>query len=217
MVGADRIPSGGMQSPLSASGPTNQLVEGLGLSLAEIDALTGDDPLVAKTLDEISEELGLSGVPNLFRALALNPEELRATWQRFKTHLLAGHFPILVKLTVGLALAREANCDYMRRLLGHLLFLYGADPKLLHFIWQGEMDKAIGLLPEDEQPLARMLVELAGGEDCLPKLSQRLTQFGASERMELMFAVLTLKELIQVAKGLGVPADLHLTLQGSKP
>ncbi|GEM_PF-4760923 len=213
MVGEELVGVSACFSPLAQSGPGDQLVEGLGLTLAEIDALTGEDPLVAKTFDEIGEELGLSGVPNLFRTLALNPEELRATWQRFKSHLLAGRFPILAKLTAGLALARQEECEYMRRLFGHLLFLYGADPNLLHLVWQGKLVEALELLPVEERPVVEVMLSLAEEPADNPGLDDRLAEYDAEERMELILATLTLSELIRLVKRLGVPTDRELALR----
>lgn len=61
---------------------------------------------------EVKKVLGVPFVPNLFKALAVNPELLEATWNQFKTVMGTGELTRREKELVALAVSATNNCKY---------------------------------------------------------------------------------------------------------
>ncbi len=61
---------------------------------------------------EVKKVLGVPFVPNLFKALAVNPELLEATWNQFKTVMGPGELTRREKELVALAVSATNNCKY---------------------------------------------------------------------------------------------------------
>ncbi len=62
--------------------------------------------------DEVKKILGIPFVPNLFKALAVNPELLDAMWNQFKTVMGPGELTRREKELVALAVSATNNCKY---------------------------------------------------------------------------------------------------------
>lgn len=70
-------------------------------------------PAKVKTIySEIKKVLGVPFVPNLFKAMAANPEFLEATWSQFKTVMGPGELTRREKELVALAVSATNNCKY---------------------------------------------------------------------------------------------------------
>jgi alkylhydroperoxidase family enzyme len=68
----------------------------------------------AKTLyEEIKSELGIDFVPNLYRAMASNPDYLEANWRRVKAIMVApGRLDRLTKEIIAVAVSAVNACAY---------------------------------------------------------------------------------------------------------
>jgi alkylhydroperoxidase family enzyme len=67
-----------------------------------------------KTLyEEIKSELGIDFVPNLYRAMASNPDYLEANWRRVKAIMVApGRLDRLTKEIIAVAVSAVNACAY---------------------------------------------------------------------------------------------------------
>jgi alkylhydroperoxidase family enzyme len=63
--------------------------------------------------EEIKAALGTDFVPNLYKAMALNPEYLEANWRRDKAVMSESHrLDPLTKEIIAVAVSAVNNCDY---------------------------------------------------------------------------------------------------------
>ena len=63
--------------------------------------------------DEIKSELGIDFVPNLYRAMAANPDYLEANWRKVKAVMFAsGRLDRLTKEIVAVAVSAVNACGY---------------------------------------------------------------------------------------------------------
>lgn len=62
--------------------------------------------------DEIRERRGTDYVNNFWRALAHDPEQLRAVWDRIQTVMAPGAIDPLVKELIYIAVSTANNCGY---------------------------------------------------------------------------------------------------------
>lgn len=63
--------------------------------------------------DEIKSELGIDFVPNLYRAMASNPDYLEANWRRVKAIMAAdGKLDRLTKEIIAVAVSAVNACGY---------------------------------------------------------------------------------------------------------
>lgn len=63
--------------------------------------------------EEIKAEHGIDFVPNLYRAMASNPDYLEANWRRVKAIMAApGRLDPLTKEIVAVAVSAVNACDY---------------------------------------------------------------------------------------------------------
>ena len=63
--------------------------------------------------EEIKAEHGIDFVPNLYRAMASNPDYLEANWRRVKAIMSAeGKLDRLTKEIIAVAVSAVNNCDY---------------------------------------------------------------------------------------------------------
>lgn len=82
------------------------------MSLINVIPETGAPVKVKAIYDEVKKVLGVPFVPNLFKALAVNPELLEATWNQFKTVMGPGELTRREKELVALAVSATNNCKY---------------------------------------------------------------------------------------------------------
>ncbi len=68
--------------------------------------------LVRAVYDDIKATRGISFVPNFWRALAVNPEHLRATWEKLKQTMAPGALDPLTKELIAIAVSATNGCRY---------------------------------------------------------------------------------------------------------
>jgi uncharacterized peroxidase-related enzyme len=100
------------------------------------DAAT--DPTVARVYHEIETELGFGIVPNVFRAMGSHPDFLAANWNLFRSVVLRGHLPRVVKEMVGIVVSVVHNSTYARDVHLHSLAIQGIDRQVLAMLARGE-------------------------------------------------------------------------------
>src|SRR4051794_9673975 len=68
--------------------------------------------LVREVYDDIKATKGIDFVPNFWRALAVNPEHLSATWHKLKETMAAGALDPLTKELIAIAVSATNGCRY---------------------------------------------------------------------------------------------------------
>jgi AhpD family alkylhydroperoxidase len=68
--------------------------------------------LVREVYDDIKATKGIDFVPNIWRALAVNPEHLSATWFKLKQTMAAGALDPLTKELIAIAVSATNGCRY---------------------------------------------------------------------------------------------------------
>jgi alkylhydroperoxidase family enzyme len=78
------------------------------IRLVPEDEATGK---VAALYEEIKSDLGIDFVPNLYKAMASNPEYLEANWRRVKAIMVApGRLDRLTKEIIAVAVSAVNTC-----------------------------------------------------------------------------------------------------------
>ncbi|MBD2099414.1 carboxymuconolactone decarboxylase family protein [Leptolyngbya sp. FACHB-261] len=95
---------------------------------------------VQPTFDQIEQELGAGMVPRIFRLLESQPDLLNHLWGQFRTVVLQGHLPRVLKEMVGLVVANATHCEYVRVVHLHSLTLQGVDQQALQAVSQGNYE-----------------------------------------------------------------------------
>lgn len=63
--------------------------------------------------DEIKSELGIDFVPNLYRAMASNPDYLEANWRKVKAIMIgSGRLDRMTKEIIAVAVSAVNACGY---------------------------------------------------------------------------------------------------------
>lgn len=93
-----------------------------------------------QTFEQIEQELGAGMVPRIFKLLEPQPALLAHLWGQFRTIILQGYLPRVLKELVGLVVATATHCDYVRVVHLHSLTLQGVDQKALDAVKQGNYD-----------------------------------------------------------------------------
>ncbi len=70
------------------------------------------NPLVQEVFRDIKETKRIDRIPNIWRALATNPEHLRLCWTRLKAIMKPGKIDMLTKEIIALAVSATNNCKY---------------------------------------------------------------------------------------------------------
>ena len=71
--------------------------------------------VVKEVFDDIKTSRNLAEVPNFWRAIAHQPEYLRAEWQKLRTILETGVLDRKTKEMIAIAVSATNNCDYCIR------------------------------------------------------------------------------------------------------
>ena len=71
-----------------------------------------DHPVVRKIFEDIKATKKIDRVPNIWRALATNPEHLELTWTRLKAIMRPGKVDLLTKEIIALAVSITNSCRY---------------------------------------------------------------------------------------------------------
>jgi uncharacterized peroxidase-related enzyme len=117
--------------------------------MTQVPLLTADqltDPVAARVYGEIERELGFGIVPNVFRAMATNPTVLEANWNLFRSVVLQGQLPRLLKEMIGVVVSAVHSSDYARLVHLHSLSVQGVSENVLRSLSEGTLD-ADGLSP----------------------------------------------------------------------
>ena len=71
-----------------------------------------DHPIVRRIFADIKETKKIDRVPNIWRALATNPEHLELCWTRLKAIMRPGRIDLLTKEIIALAVSATNSCRY---------------------------------------------------------------------------------------------------------
>jgi AhpD family alkylhydroperoxidase len=71
-----------------------------------------DHPVVRAVFADIKATKKIDRVPNIWRALATNPEHLQLCWSRLKAIMQAGKIDLLTKEIIALAVSVTNSCRY---------------------------------------------------------------------------------------------------------
>src|SRR5947207_7902810 len=69
-------------------------------------------PIVRRVFDDIKATKKIERVPNIWRALATNPEHLELCWTRLKAIMRPGKIDLLTKEIIALAVSVTNSCRY---------------------------------------------------------------------------------------------------------
>lgn len=70
------------------------------------------DPIVQEVFRDIKETKKIDRVPNFWRALATNPDNLRLVWAQLKSVMKPGKINVLTKEIIALAVSATNSCAY---------------------------------------------------------------------------------------------------------
>ncbi len=70
------------------------------------------NPIVQEVFRDIKAAKKIDRVPNIWRALATNPEHLRLCWTRLKAIMQPGKLDLLTKEIIALAVSATNGCHY---------------------------------------------------------------------------------------------------------
>jgi alkylhydroperoxidase family enzyme len=71
-----------------------------------------DEPKVRAVFDDIRATKKIDRVPNIWRALATNPDHLELCWTRLKAIMRPGRLDLLTKEIIALAVSATNSCHY---------------------------------------------------------------------------------------------------------
>src|SRR5215210_7625508 len=82
--------------------------------MATVKLVAEDDahPVVRRVFADIKETKKIDRVPNVWRALAVHPENLELCWTRLKAIMRPGKVDMLTKEIVALAVSATNGCRY---------------------------------------------------------------------------------------------------------
>lgn len=92
----------------------------------------------AAIFNQIEQELGAGMVPRIFLLLESQPNLLIHLWGQFRTIVLQGELPRVLKEMIGLVVASATHCDYVRVVHLHSLTLQGIQGQVLESLRQGQ-------------------------------------------------------------------------------
>ncbi len=67
---------------------------------------------VKAVYEDIKATKKIDFVPNIWKALSINPDHLEATWQKLKAVMKPGKIDLLTKEIIALAVSVTNNCEY---------------------------------------------------------------------------------------------------------
>jgi alkylhydroperoxidase family enzyme len=71
-----------------------------------------DNPKVRAVFEDIKSTKKIDRVPNIWRALATNPEHLELCWTRLKAIMRPGRIDLLTKEIIALSVSVTNGCPY---------------------------------------------------------------------------------------------------------
>lgn len=174
---------------------------------------TNESVLAQQTFEQIEQELGAGMVPRIFKLLEPYPVLLTHIWGQFRTVVLQGNLPRVLKEMVGLVVATATHCDYVRLVHLHSLSLQGIDPKALEAVRRGDYGtQEIGTVARNTLRFAALATATRAaytssveGEDTWQKLRQQTSQaledtgLEAEEKFELVATVALFEQICTMA------------------
>jgi len=121
-----------------------------------------DHPIVRAVFDDIKATKKIDRVPNIWRALATNPEHLQLCWSRLKAIMRPGKIDLLTKEIIALAVSVTNSCRYCINSHTAAVQKLGLDNEAL-----GEVLAVVGLYNQMNKLSDAYQVE----PDILPKVS----------------------------------------------
>ena len=121
-----------------------------------------DHPRVRAVFDDIKATKKIDRVPNIWRALATNPEHLQLCWTRLKAIMRPGKIDLLTKEIIALAVSVTNSCRYCINSHTAAVQKLGLDNEAL-----GEVLAVVGLYNQMNKLSDAYQVE----PDILPKVS----------------------------------------------
>jgi uncharacterized peroxidase-related enzyme len=86
---------------------------------------------VREVFDDIKTTREIDFVPNIWRALANNPEHLELTWTKLKHIMRPGRLDMLTKEIIALAVSITNGCEYCINSHSAAVLRLGLDPESL--------------------------------------------------------------------------------------
>ena len=120
------------------------------------------DPKVRAVFDDIKATKQIQRVPNIWRALATNPDHLQSCWARLKAIMRPGRLDLLTKEIIALAVSATNSCRYCINSHTAAVQKLGLDPEAL-----GEVLAVVGLYNQMNKLADAYQVE----SDVLPDVS----------------------------------------------
>lgn len=174
-------------------------------SLQDYEQVT--EPKVKAVYDEIIAELGFGIVPNLFKSMAINPDFLAASWQKFRSTILQGDVPRTIKEMIGIAISQANGSEYALKVHLHGLSALGISEVVLQTLVS---DFANCPLPEREKAVIRFgLLAATQPHQLSPRDYQNLQELGLdqSEIFELIATANLFTEINQYTDAIALEID----------
>ncbi|MDX2272538.1 MAG: carboxymuconolactone decarboxylase family protein [Cyanobacteriota bacterium] len=164
---------------------------------------------VTQIFDQIEQELGAGMVPRIFRLLEPYPDLLTHIWGQFRTTVLQGSLPRILKEMMGLVVATATHCEYVRVVHLHSLMLQGVEDRVLEAVKQGHYQaEGLSRLTQQALQVAVLAVKTRaaydwedGWQDWRSKVSESLTTIDleAEEKLELVATIALFEQICTVA------------------
>jgi AhpD family alkylhydroperoxidase len=159
--------------------------------------------------DQIEQELGAGMVPRIFLLLESRPALLIHLWGQFRTIVLEGELPRVLKEMVGLVIASLTHCAYVRVVHLHNLTLQDVDADLLQSLKDGDFQLK-GVSDLTEQALRFTVLSAStrsayGDPHVWPGMRQSSLDLLAtmplenSEKLELVATIALFEQICSVA------------------
>ena len=110
---------------------------------------------VKKVFEDIKENRKISKIPNFWKSLAHNPENLERTWNNLKQIMKKGALDLVTKELIYVAVSITNNCDYCIRSHTSAAKKKGATDEMIK-----EMIDVVGLANQNNKFVAGYQVEV---------------------------------------------------------
>ena len=110
---------------------------------------------VKKVFDDIKKNRKISKIPNFWKSLAHNPENLERTWNNLKLIMKKGALDPITKELIYVAVSITNNCDYCIRSHTAAAKKKGANDEMIK-----EMIDVVGLANQNNKFVAGYQVEV---------------------------------------------------------
>ena len=169
---------------------------------------TSSDPTVNRVYAEIVQELGFGIVPNVFRALANHPGLLDSTWNMFRSVVLEGRLPRVVKEMVGIVVSYIHESSYARDVHLHSLTVQGIDKDVLAVLARGDTPTR-GMPPTHASVLAFARMAATAPNDIPTSAYEAMSKAGLDDEdvMEVIATIQLFSAINSFTDVANVPLD----------